>query len=50
MVHHQIKVVQALASTLTAGGRGVTGTAFPNQPEQALKLYEKIFKDSNQEN
>ncbi|MEG6546390.1 glutathione S-transferase N-terminal domain-containing protein [Acinetobacter bereziniae] len=40
MVHHQIKVVQALASTLTAGGRGVTGTAFPNQPQKALKLYE----------
>lgn len=39
MVHHQIKVVQALVSSL-AGGRGVSGTAFPNQPEQALKLYE----------
>ncbi len=40
MVHHQIKVVQALVSTITAGGRGATGTAFPNQPEKALKLYE----------
>ena len=40
MVHHQIKVVQALLSSLTAGGRGVSGTAFPNQPEKALKLYE----------
>ena len=40
MVHHQIKVVQALASSLTEGGRGVTGTPFPNQPEKALKLYE----------
>ncbi|WP_445115960.1 glutathione S-transferase N-terminal domain-containing protein [Acinetobacter sp. WZC-1] len=40
MVHHQIKVVQALASSVTAGGRGTTGTAFPRQPEKALKLYE----------
>ena len=40
MVHHQIKVVQALASAITSGGRGANGTAFPNQPEQALKLYE----------
>lgn len=40
MVHHQIKVVQALVSSLAAGGRGVSGTAFPNQPEKALKLYE----------
>lgn len=40
MVHHQIKVVQALASAITAGGRGVNGTPFPNQPEKALKLYE----------
>ncbi|OTG65095.1 glutathione S-transferase N-terminal domain-containing protein [Acinetobacter silvestris] len=40
MVHHQIKVVQALASSITAGGRGATGTAFPNQPEKAIKLYE----------
>ena len=37
MVHHQIKVVQALASTIAAGGRGATGTAFPNQPEKLLK-------------
>lgn len=40
MVNHQIKVVQALASALTAGGRGVSGTAFPQQPEKPLKLYE----------
>lgn len=40
MVHHQIKVVQALASSMSAGGRGANGTAFPNQPEKALKLYE----------
>lgn len=40
MVHHQIKIVQALASAITAGGRGANGTPFPNQPEKALKLYE----------
>ena len=40
MVNHQLKVVQALASALTAGGRGVSGTAFPKQPEKSLKLYE----------
>lgn len=40
MLHHQIKVVQALASALTEGGRGSNGTAFPKQPEQPLKLYE----------
>jgi len=40
MVHHQIKVVQAFASTVVSGGRGANGTAFPNQPEKALKLYE----------
>ena len=40
MVHHQIKVIQAIASMLTEGGRGVNGTAFPKQPEKALKLYE----------
>ncbi len=37
MVHHQIKVIQAVASMLTEGGRGVNGTAFPKQPEKALK-------------
>lgn len=40
MVNHQLKIVQALASALTEGGRGVSGTAFPRQPEKALKLYE----------
>lgn len=40
MVHHQIKVAQALASAFTEGGRGTNGTAFPKQPEKALKLYE----------
>lgn len=40
MVMHQIKVLQALASSITEGGRGVSGTAFPKQPEKALQLYE----------
>ena len=40
MVHHQIKVIQAMASMLTEGGRGVNGTAFLKQTEKALKLYE----------
>lgn len=40
MVNHQIKVLQAVASAIAQGGRGVTGTAFPNQPVKALKLYE----------
>ena len=40
MLGHQIKVVQALASAFTQGGRGTTGTPFPNQPDQPLKLYE----------
>ncbi len=40
MVNHHIKVVQALASSITEGGRGANGTAFPKQPEKALKLYE----------
>ena len=39
MVNHQIKVLQAVASAIAQGGRGVTGTAFPNQPVKALKLY-----------
>ena len=40
MVKHQIKVIQALFSGLVQGGRGVTGTPHPKQPEQPLKLYE----------
>ncbi|QIO05999.1 glutathione S-transferase N-terminal domain-containing protein [Acinetobacter shaoyimingii] len=40
MVIHQIKVAQALASSITGGGRGANGTPFPKQPEKALKLYE----------
>ncbi|MCU4412512.1 glutathione S-transferase N-terminal domain-containing protein [Acinetobacter sp. WU_MDCI_Axc73] len=40
MVIHQIKVLQSLASSLAEGGRGVSGTAFPKQPEKPLKLYE----------
>lgn len=39
-MNHQIKVIQAILSGVTEGGRGVTGTAFPKQPEKALKLYE----------
>ena len=40
MLIHQIRVAQALASALTEGGRGTTGTPYPKQPELALKLYE----------
>lgn len=40
MLGHQIKVAQALASAFLEGGRGTTGTPFPNQPEKPLKLYE----------
>lgn len=40
MINHQIKVLQAVLSGVTEGGRGVSGTAFPKQPEKALKLYE----------
>ena len=37
---HQLKVLQSVMSTLTEGGRGVTGTAFPKQPTKPLRLYE----------
>ncbi|MBU3848431.1 MAG: glutathione S-transferase N-terminal domain-containing protein [Candidatus Acinetobacter avistercoris] len=40
MANHQINVIQAVLSAVTEGGRGVTGTPFPIQPEKALKLYE----------
>ena len=40
MVKHQIKVIQALLSTLAEGGRGVSGTPHPQQPARPLKLYE----------
>ncbi|MBN6515592.1 MULTISPECIES: glutathione S-transferase N-terminal domain-containing protein [Acinetobacter] len=40
MVIHQIKVLQAVVSAIAEGGRGVSGTAFPQQPAKALKLYE----------
>lgn len=40
MVNHHIKVIQALASGVLEGGRGTSGTPFPQQPEKALKLYE----------
>jgi glutathione S-transferase len=37
---HQIKVLQSVISTLLEGGRGVSGTAAPQQPEKALQLYD----------
>ena len=37
---HQIKVLQSVISTLLEGGRGVTGTPTPKQPEQAIQLYD----------
>lgn len=40
MLMHQIRVVQALASAITEGGRGTNGTPYPKQPKKALKLYE----------
>ncbi|MEG2358967.1 glutathione S-transferase N-terminal domain-containing protein [Acinetobacter sp.] len=40
MLHHQIKVAQALLSAIVEGGRGASGTPYPKQPEKALKLYE----------
>lgn len=40
MLMHQVKVLQALASAALEGGRGTNGTAHPQQPPNALKLYE----------
>lgn len=40
MLHHQVKVAQALLSGIAEGGRGTSGTPYPKQPEKALKLYE----------
>lgn len=40
MLHHQIKVAQALLSAIAEGGRGASGTPYPKQSEKALKLYE----------
>lgn len=40
MVIHQIKILQSVATSIVEGGRGVTGTPFPNQPDKPLKLYE----------
>ena len=40
MVNHQFKVLQSVTASLIEGGRGVSGTAFPNQPQQPIKLYE----------
>lgn len=39
-IAHKIKSVQAMASLLLRGGRGVMGVSKPMQPEQALVLYE----------
>ncbi|ENW96640.1 glutathione S-transferase N-terminal domain-containing protein [Acinetobacter sp. NIPH 298] len=40
MVNHQFKVLQSVLATLIEGGRGVSGTPFPNQPTNSIKLYE----------
>lgn len=40
MLHHRIKVAQAFLSAIAEGGRGASGTPYPQQPEKALKLYE----------
>jgi len=37
---HQITVLQSVLSTLLEGGRGVMGTAFPQQPALPIKLYD----------
>lgn len=39
-MNHHIKVIQALLTSITEGGRGINGTAFPMQPARPLKLYE----------
>lgn len=40
MVHHQIKILQSVASSIAEGGRGTMGTPNPLQPPKSLKLYE----------
>lgn len=37
---HQVKVLQSVVSTLLQGGRGVSGTANPKQPEKPIKLFD----------
>lgn len=37
---HQLTILRSVASTLLQGGRGVSGTAFPKQPELPIKLYD----------
>lgn len=37
---HQMIVLQSVLSTLLQGGRGVMGTAHPNQPALPIKLYD----------
>lgn len=39
-IAHKVKSVQAFASLVLRGGRGVMGTASPMQPEKSLILYE----------
>ena len=39
-VVHQLKILQSVTSTILQGGKGVTGTAFPQQPAKAIKLYD----------
>ncbi len=38
MVHHQIKVIQAVASMLTEGGRGVNGDSISQATRKSLKV------------
>ena len=40
MVNHQFKVLQSVVASIIEGGRGVSGTPFPQQPTKPLKLYE----------
>lgn len=48
MLIHQVKVLQSVAASIIEGGRGVTGTAFPKQPENRLNsmsLKDRPFLD-----
>lgn len=40
MIKHQIKVLQSIATTFLAGGRGFGGTPIPKQPTKAIQLYD----------
>ena len=37
---HNVQVATSLVTSLTEKGKGVIGTAFPHQPEKAIKLYD----------